>query len=375
MKKRWMVVFASGSTAWVELEVDDRIAKLQGQFREKNIDCFLVTSKENIFYLTNFTGDSGILFIAPRKALLITDFRFRGEIVSNVKFADVCLTKKSYIEELLSHRIAKRKSRIGFEAEDISYSLYWGLRKKLDWLKFKSFDSFVEDLRLTKTSEEITKIRKACSILDKSFEEAVTYIKEGITETDIAIELEYRIKKAGGEKLAFETIVASGYRSSIPHGVATNKKIKKGEFITIDFGTTYQWYNSDITRTAFLGIPTKKDKNIYETVYNAQKLAIESVKENVKTRDLDKVARDFISKSGFGEYFSHSLGHGVGLGIHEKPNISKKDNNYLKRGMVFTIEPGIYIPGYQGVRIEDTIALENGNPTLLTKTKRELMVL
>ena len=370
-----MVVSVSGSTVWVELEVDDRIEKLQGQFREENIDCFLVTSRANIYYLTNFIGDSGILFIAPRKALLITDYRFQGEIVDNVKFADVCLTKKSYIEELSSHRIAKRKSRIGFEAEDISYSLYWELRKKLSWLKFKSFDSFVEDLRLTKTSEEIAKIKKACSILDKSFEEAVTYIKEGVTEADIAIELEYRMKKAGGEKLAFETIVASGYRSSIPHGVATNKKIKKGEFITIDFGTTYQWYNSDITRTAFLGAPTNKDKSIYEIVYNAQKLAIESVKENVKTRDLDKVARDFISKSGFGEYFSHSLGHGVGLGIHERPNISKKDNNYLKRGMVFTIEPGVYIPGYQGVRIEDTLALENGTPTLLTNSKRELMVL
>lgn len=355
--------------------MDERITRLQDQFKEKNIDCFLVTSKENIFYLTSFTGDSSILFIAPRKALLITDFRFQGEIVDKVKNADVCITKKPYIDELFSHRIAKRKSRIGFEAADISYSIYWELRKKLDWLKFKSFDSFVEDLRIIKTKEEIGKIKKACSILDKAFEAAVPYIKEGVTETDIAIELEYRMKKAGGEKPAFETIVASGYRSSIPHGVASNKKIKKGEFITIDFGTTYEWYNSDITRTAFLGTPTKKDEKIYETVYNAQKLVLESVKENIKTKTLDKVARDFISKNGFGDYFSHSLGHGVGLGIHEKPSISKKDDHSLKKGMVFTIEPGIYIPGYQGVRIEDTIALENDTPTLLTNSKRELMVL
>jgi len=375
MKRRWMIVFVSGLTAWVELEVNYRIARLREQFREKNIDCFLVTSRENIFYLTNFTGDSGILFITPRKVLLITDYRFQGEIVDKVKSADVCLTKRSYIAELASHRKAKRKVRIGFESQDISYSLYWELRKKLNWLKFKSFDSFVEDLRITKTNEEIIKIKKACGILDKSFEEAITYIKEGVTEIDIAIELEYRMKKAGGEKPAFETIVASGYRSSIPHGVATNKEIKKGEFITIDFGTTYQWYNSDITRTIFFGIPTNKDKRIYETVYKAQKLVIESTKENIKTRDLDKVARDFITKNGFGEYFSHSLGHGVGLGIHEKPNISKKDNNCLKTGMVFTIEPGIYIPDYQGVRIEDTIALEGDTPTLLTNSKRELMVL
>lgn len=355
--------------------MDDRIAKLQEQFKEKNIDCFLVASRENIFYLTGFTGDSSVLFIAPRKALLITDYRFQGELVDNVKNADVCITDKGYIKKLTSHRIAKRKSRIGFEAEDISYGFYWELRKKLDWLKFKSFDSFVEDLRITKTKEEVGKIKKACEILDKAFEDTITYIKEGVSETDIATELEYRMKKAGGEKPAFETIVASGYRSSIPHGVASNKKIKKGEFVTIDFGTTYQGYKSDITRTAFLGTPTKRDEKIYETVYDAQKLAFESVKENMRTKDLDKIARDFISNNGFGEYFPHSLGHGVGLGVHEKPTISKKDKHYFKKGMVFTIEPGIYIPGYQGVRIEDTIALQNSRPTLLTNSKRELMVL
>jgi Xaa-Pro aminopeptidase len=355
--------------------VDDRIEKLQDQFKERNIDSFLVTSKENIFYLTGFTGDSGILFIAPRKALLITDYRFQGGLVSSVKNAEVCLTKKGYIDELAAHRIAKRKSRSGFEAKNISYEIYWELRKKLDWLKFKSFDSFVEDLRLTKTKEEIDKIKKACSILDKAFEDSVSYIKEGISEHEIATELEYKMRKAGGEKPAFETIVASGYRSSIPHGVATSKKIKKGEFITIDFGTTYQGYSSDITRTAFLGSPTKRDTEMYETVYNAQKLAFESIKENMKTKELDKIARDFISENGFGEYFSHSLGHGVGLGVHEMPGISKKDNHYLKKGMVFTIEPGIYIPDYQGVRIEDTIALENSKPTLLTNSKRELIIL
>ena len=355
--------------------MDDRIAKIQEQFKEKNIDCFLVTSKENIFYLTGFTGDSGILFIAPRKALLITDHRFQGELVDNIRGSEVCITKKGYIEELKTHRIAKRKSRIGFEGSSISYSLYWELRKKLDWLKFKSFDSFVEDLRIMKSREEIKKIKKACSILDKAFEATISYIKEGVSETDISIELEYRMKKAGGEKPAFETIVASGYRSSIPHGVASSKKIKKGEFVTIDFGTTYEGYNSDITRTVFLGKPTKKDTKIYETVYGAQKLAFESVKENMRTRDLDKVARDFISDSGFGEYFSHSLGHGVGLGVHEKPTISKKDKCCLKKGMVFTIEPGIYIPGYQGVRIEDTVVLKNGKPELLTNSGRELIII
>lgn len=353
----------------------DRIKRIQNQFKEKNIDCFLVTSRENIFYLTGFRGDSGLLFIAPRKALLITDYRFQGEMVENVRNAEVSLTHKGLIEELSSHRIVKRKSRSGFESRDISYSLYWELREKLDWLKFKSFDSFVEDLRITKTEEEIEKIKKACEILDGVFKETIGYIKEGVKETEIAAELEYRMKRAGGEKPAFQTIVASGYRSSIPHGVASNKKIKKGEFITVDFGTTYQGYSSDITRTAFLGTPNKKDKKIYEVVYRAHELALQSVKEDMKAKDLDKVARSFIDKSGYGKFFSHSLGHGVGLKIHEPPSISKKDNSCLKKGMVFTIEPGIYIPNYQGVRIEDTIALKDSKPSLLTNSKRDLLVL
>ncbi|MEO0292770.1 MAG: aminopeptidase P family protein [candidate division WOR-3 bacterium] len=355
--------------------MNERIEKLQAQFEEEHIDSFLVTSKENIFYLTGFRGDAGILFITPRKVLLITDYRFQGEVVNNLGEVEVCLTRKGYIEELAKHRIVRRKKRVGFESKNISYSLYWEMREKLNWLKFKGFDSFVENLRMIKDKEEIKKIKKASDILDKAFVETLNYIKEGLSEKEIAIELEYRVRKYGGEKISFETIVASGYRSSIPHGVATDKKIKKGDFITIDFGTAYEGYNADMTRTTFLGEPKEKDKEIYETVYKAQELAIQSIKENIRAKDLDKIVRDFLSKNGFGEYFLHSLGHGVGLEVHEPPYISKKGNYSLKEGMVFTIEPGIYLPQYQGVRIEDTIALKDSKPIYLTETKRELIIL
>ncbi len=358
-----------------DIVVASRIKELQSRFKDNNIDSFLVTSIKNIFYLTGFTGDSGILFISPRKAELITDYRFQGEIVQRVKDADVCLTKKNYIEKLSTQRLIKRRSRVGFESKYVTYNLYWKLRKKLDWLKFKGLDSFIEDLRIRKSEKEIENIKKACEIGDKAFHEILNYIKVGVREIEIGAELEYRMRKAGGEKPSFDTIVASGYRSSIPHGVASNKKLKNREFITIDFGTIYNHYHSDMTRTVFLGSPSDKDKKLYETVYNAQKLAREAVKEDIELRKVDKIARDYIKKSGFGDYFPHSLGHGVGLDIHESPSLSYKSNEIGKEGMVFTIEPGIYLPDYQGVRIEDTVALQNGNIVTLTNSKRELIAL
>ncbi|MCK4422278.1 aminopeptidase P family protein, partial [candidate division WOR-3 bacterium] len=307
---------------------------------------------------------------------LITDYRFQGEIVERVENARVYLTKKSYIDALASQRTIKRKKRMGFESRDISYKFYWDLRKRMDWLKFKSFDSFVESLRLKKEEDEIQNIARACEIGNKVFSDILEYIKPGVREIEIAAEMEYRMKKYGGEKTSFDTIVASGIRSSVPHGTASLKKVKKGEFITLDFGTYYNGYASDMTRTVFLGTPSNKDKKIYDTVYYAQKRAREAVEEGIKLKYLDEVARDYIKKSGFGEYFSHSLGHGVGLDVHEAPIVSYKNNDgIIEKGMVFTIEPGIYLPGYQGVRIEDTVAILDKKIKILTNSKRELIVL
>lgn len=331
---------------------------------------------KNIYYLTGFTGDAGILFVSSRKAKLITDYRFQGEIVDRVRNAEICLTKKKYFEELATQRVIKRKERIGFESKHVPYNLYWELRKKFDWLKFKSFDSIVEDLRVRKTKAEIENIKKACGICDKAFSEILEYIKPGIREMEIAAELEYRMKKLGGEKLAFDTIVASGLRSSIPHGTASVKKIKKGEFITLDFGTYYRGYASDMTRTVFLGTPSSKDRKIYEIVYQAQKLAREAIREGVKLKALDGIARDYIKENGYGDFFPHSLGHGLGLDVHEAPAVSYKNSNgIIERGMVFTIEPGIYLPNYQGIRIEDTVAIFDKKGTVLTNSERELIVL
>lgn len=354
----------------------DRVKELQSKFKSNNIDCFLVTSLKNIYYLTGFTGDAGILFISPRKVKLITDYRFQGEVVDRVHNVEVCLTRKKYFKEIATQRVIKRKDRIGFESRHVSYNLYWELRKKFDWLKFKSFDSFIEDLRVKKTKEEIKNIKKACEISDKAFLEVLDYIKPGVREIEIAAELEYRMKKLGGEKVAFDTIVASGFRSSIPHGTASDKKIKRGEFVVMDFSTYYRGYASDMTRTVFVGTPTDKDKNLYDVVYQAQKLAREATKEGTKLKDLDRIARNYIENSGYGKYFTHSLGHGVGLDVHEAPVVSIKNHNgIVENGMVFTIEPGIYLPEYQGIRIEDIVAIRNKRGDVLTNSERELIVL
>ena len=353
-----------------------RIKDLQSKFKDNNIDCFLVTSLKNIYYLSGFTGDAGILFISPRKAKLITDYRFQGEIIDRVQDAEICLTKNKYFDELARERIIKRKARVGFESRHVSYNLYWELRKRFSWLKFKSFDSFVEDLRVKKSKDEIKNIKKSCEISDKAFSGVLDYIKVGVKEIEIAAELEYRMKRLGSEKVAFDTIVASGFRSSIPHGTASDKKIKKGEFIVLDFGNYYNGYASDITRTVFIGNPTKKDKKIYDVVFNAQKLAREAIKLGVKIKYLDSIARKHIESNGYGKYFTHSLGHGIGLDVHETPIVSYKNHNgVLEEGMVFTIEPGIYLPDYQGIRIEDTVAVKNKKGKTLTNSERELIIL
>jgi len=353
---------------------NSRMSKLQKRLSELKIDAFLITNMKNIYYLTGFTGDSGILFVTRRKALLITDYRFQGDIVENIKDADFTLSKERYTMELVRQKIFKGKKTIGFESASVSYGSLKSIKKVLK-KKMKPIEGAVEELREIKDEKEITYLKKAASIGDKALLKVLDIIKPGIKEKDIAAELEYQMKKLGGEKPSFDTIVASGYRSGTPHGVASDKKIRKNEFITMDFGNFYKGYASDMTRTIYVGKPSKKELDIYNTVYQAQKEARTKFQVGMKLKDIDKIARDYITAKGYGENFTHSLGHGVGLNIHEKPFVSFKSKGVLKDGMVFTIEPGIYINNFCGVRIEDTVAVFNGKKIELTKSKRELITL
>ncbi len=345
-----------------------RIEKL---LKKLDVPGLIVVSLENIRYLTGFTGDAALLYVSRDGSFLITDYRFHGLVEEEVKDVEVVLTRKRYIEEVKKRLKGKE---VGFESHRVSYKTYeeW---KKLLKVELVPVDSPVEKLRVIKDKEEIELIRKACEIGDRVFQEILDYIKPGVSEKDIAIELEYRMRKLGGEGVSFPPIVASGPNSAIPHARATDKKIKEGELLILDFGTFYKGYASDMTRTVAIGKIDDEKRKIYEVVREAQKKAREEAKPGIKIKELDRIAREYIDDAGYGRYFTHSLGHGVGLCVHEDPHVSLKSKGKLKEGMVITIEPGIYLPGNAGVRIEDTVAITKDGVDILTSSTRELITL
>jgi len=264
-------------------------------------------------------------------------------------------------EILKKHKIKK----LAFEGHDLSYSDYIKYKNNIS-AELIDGNNAIEQIRIVKDETEITKIKKACQIITETLKEVMEIIEPGLRELDIATELAYTMRKKGAQREAFETIVVSGERSSLPHGKPSIKKINEGELITIDMGANYHNYNSDITRTIIMGKENQKQKEIFSIVLEAQKAALDFLKPGVKCKEVDSVARDIIAKKGYGEFFGHGLGHGVGLDIHELPRVSFSDDTVLLPGMVITIEPGIYLPGVGGVRIEDSVLITEEGYEILT---------
>jgi len=253
--------------------------------------------------------------------------------------------------------------------------MYQKLKEKLDLDSLNPEESLVEELRIIKDESEIEKIKKAVEIADQGFQFLIDFIEPGKSEKEVALELEFFMKRQGGEANAFDFIVASGKRGALPHGVASEKKIELGDLVTIDFGTVYQGYHSDITRTLAVGEPTAKLRDIYELVLTAQEKVIAEIKAGMDCFDADKIARDFIAEAGYKDNFGHGLGHGVGLEIHEAPRLSYTSEAVLKAGMVVTDEPGIYVSGLGGVRIEDDLLITESGCEVLNSAPKELIIL
>ncbi|MCX7845037.1 MAG: Xaa-Pro peptidase family protein, partial [Dictyoglomaceae bacterium] len=332
---------------------------------------------KNIRYLTGFSGSTAILLVEPEKSYILVDSRYLEQVKDEVLNSEPILVdrEKTYFDIIKEKKEKRNWKRIGFEGNYISYN---------DWLRWKdifndcdfvSLNGWVEDLRMIKDEIEIENIKKALDIAERALEKTLELVKPKIKEKDIAIELEYQMVKLGAEKPAFDTIVASGWRSALPHGRASNKEILPQEFIVIDFGAFYNGYNSDITRTIFLGNPSEEELLIYNTVFEAQSKAEELIKEGINGEFVDKSARDIIHENGFGEYFGHGLGHGLGLEVHEKPRLAPKVEGMLKENMVITIEPGIYIPKKFGVRIEDIVVVRKDMGEILNSFPKELIIL
>lgn len=352
----------------------DRLTKLRSELKLKSIEAALITKRENIRYLSGFTGTDASLVITDTMNAIITDSRYTEQAKEQSPGWDIIQSKTSAYDAIAGVIRNSGVGNLGFEDGNLPYGNYEQLKEKLN-LEMKPMGAIIESLRIIKDENEIDMIRKAAQIADRAFEHILGILKPGVAELDVAAELEYFLKKNGAEDKAFETIVASGTRSALPHGVASEKKIQTGDTITIDYGAVYKGYCSDMTRTIFLGSPDEEMRKVYEIVLDAQLRALENIFEGLKGKEIDNIARDFITKSGYGEYFGHGLGHGVGLEVHEEPRLSPRSDTIMENGMTVTVEPGVYLPGKAGVRIEDLVVINGRRPEILTSSGKALTVL
>lgn len=352
-----------------------RIRKVQEKLQELKLDGFLVTNPPNVRYLTGFSGSSAICLIGEDRKLFITDSRYKDQSHEEVRGLKILIAKDGIFEELEKQKIFRGMRRVGIEGNHLSYSEYQKFRKAFRHIRFVPHADVVESISLIKEKEEIDLIKAAAAISDKVFDKVLEILKPGIREIDVSAEISYYHKKFGAERDAFEPIVASGPRGALPHGVASRKKIRKGELVTLDFGCSYGGYCCDITRTVAVGEPHRKLREVYEVVRDAQLRAIDAAQTGTTAKELDAVARSFITKKGYASFFGHSLGHGIGLQVHEPPRISWQSSYRLQAGNVITIEPGIYLPGLGGVRIEDDVVIMNGKNLVLNKAPKDLIVL
>lgn len=352
-----------------------RLEKLRNLFPEYRIDGILITSSTNRKYMSGFTGSTGYVLIGESKAAFITDFRYveqakvecpEFEIVDNQRKMNEAL--KAKIEEF-------GLKSVGFEKDFVTYSQYKDLLQLTQNLQWIPVSGLIEQLRLIKDESELSKVQKAINIADQTFTYILDVIRPGISEIDVALELEFKMRKLGASGPSFDTIVASGVRSALPHGRASKKLIEEGELVTLDFGAIFEGYVSDITRTVAVGEISGQLREIYDVCLRAQLTGVLHIKAGMTGREADALCRDVIREAGYGDAFGHSTGHGIGLDVHEGPNASAVSDHILKPGMLLTVEPGIYLPGIGGVRIEDDILItENGNE-ILTKSTKELIIL
>ncbi len=366
-----------------------RIEALRHRFRSLGVANFIVAkfsdihSKEssNIRYLCGFSGSNAVLVVTSRDAYLITDGRYTNQAIEEVRNAKVFTYKNgvsladAFVREMKSNREIKIRGRIGFEMNRLTYEMHQTLTRYFPNCTLVETTGVIEKMVAVKDEQEISAIKKAVAITDEVFNRILPLIKPGVSEMDISAEITYQHKKLGAERDGFEPIVASGIRSALPHGLASNKKINKGEFVTVDMGCIADGYASDLTRTVVVGKATLEQKKIYNIVLRAQQSACEAVRAGMLAKELDKVARDVIVAEGKGDYFTHSLGHGIGMEVHCAPRVSNQSVDKLAIGNVITIEPGIYIPNWGGVRIEDDVVVYKDYGEVLNKAPKELIEL
>ncbi|MBO5733276.1 MAG: aminopeptidase P family protein [Clostridia bacterium] len=332
----------------------------------------LIFSPENLYYFSGFTGGEGLLFVDKSKLLLFTDSRYTVQAREEAPDFEVIDTAKLSVSEFLKQQGDKA---YGIEDDYVTFAKYASLKKLAPKSVFSPVSSHIDKIRMIKDTLELEYIKKAAQISDSAFSYILDKIQAGKTEREISLDLEYFMLRQGADGLSFDTICASGVRSCMPHGVATDKVIEKGDFLTLDFGCKYRGYCSDMTRTVVVGKATDKQKEIYDTVLTAQKASLSKICAGVNTKDVDAAARDIITTAGYGENFGHGLGHSLGLKVHEAPSCSPRSTDILKENMMMTVEPGIYIDGFGGVRTEDLVCVTADGYENFTTSQKELIEL
>lgn len=336
------------------------------------LDAVLLLSLENIRYLSGFTGSDAVFLLTQKEAFFLTDSRYWTQAEEEIREAQIVRYLKK-IDGLVSLLLDLKSTRVGFESSSLPFSLYQTLLEKLEGrIEFVPLEKELRNLRAFKDETELTLIRSAIGIASEAFLHVLKLIKEGEEERVLSLEMEFFMKRRGAEATGFDIIVASGARSALPHGRASDKRIEKGDFVLIDFGSRFKGYHSDQTRTLFCHSSNSEQRKIYEIVKEAHDRAIAKIRPGIPISEVDRVAREFIQTQGYGAYFGHGTGHGIGLAVHEDPVVNGENQDPLQEGMVFTIEPGIYLPGWGGVRIEDMVRVTPDGAEALTYLSTEL---
>ena len=354
---------------------NQRLRRLRRTLLEQELDAVLVSAPENRRYLSGFTGSAGYLLISREEAVLATDFRYVEQAGHQAPDFRVERISRGldWFTRLASELGVKR---LGFESQSMTVATHSAFNKAIDdaegtdKAELVSTAGIVEGLRAVKDEAELRLLIKAVEIADRAFEQVAPTVEPGVTEGEVAWQLEKAMRESGAEAIAFDIIVGAGPNGALPHHRAGEKVIQRGEAVVIDMGATYLGYCSDLSRTLIVGEPDETFRRVYDTVLRAQQAAEEKVAVGMTGGDVDAISRDIISEAGYGDNFGHSLGHGVGLAVHEQPTVGSGSKDTLEDGMVFTVEPGIYLSGWGGVRIEDMVVLENGRARVLSKAHK-----
>ena len=352
-----------------------RLAALRELLPSSSVDGLLITRPENRRYITGFTGSAGVALVSQNHAFFVTDFRYVEQATYQAPEFQIVQHGLKIEDTLCQLAQEAGIGRLGFEKDVVTFKQHETLSSALSGVRLVPCEGLVEALREVKDENETELIRQAEAIGDAAFSHILSIMKPGMTEIDVALELEWFMRKNGAEGIGFDVIVASGPRGAMPHGVASDKKLAQGDLVVLDFGAVYNGYRGDMTRTVSLGKATSLQRRVYDIVLRAQEAALEAIAPGKTGQEIDGIARGIIEEAGYGDNFGHGLGHGVGLAVHEEPRLSVTGTKELRPGMVVTVEPGIYLPGLFGIRIEDLVVVQEGGVRNLTRSPKELIEL